>query len=467
MINRILIRIKVVQILYSFLLMEKHFSLEGVPEPPTKEKRFAYSLYLDLLALLIYVSESITQRGGYQPLADTKFIKRLRTEDAIKSLIGKYKLQDFPFASVIDSIATRLKESGLYKNFLKDTRDGKSQPDASLWSDIYSILVYPDSQLARLITQLPGYTIKGAERAREMMNATFTNFMSSQDDFAEADRLLMESLDKARELYFRLLWLPVELTDMEERRLDARRYKNIVSAEDLNPNLKFVDNLLVQKLSRCEALAKYIEVNKISWENENRVMMDNVLKFILDSEEYKHYMSSSANDIKEDAEFWREMLKKVVYNNEYFLEALEDQSVFWNDDLEIIGTFALKTIRKCEESENTVNILDQFKDEEDARFGGELMRAVLVNRENYRSLIDSTIDKSQWESERLAFMDVVVMETALAEILNFPKIPLSASLNEYIEIAKSYSTSKSGGFVNGILGKIIKNLQEDGKLNKK
>lgn len=468
MINRILIRIKVIQILYSFLLMEKHFSLESIAESPTKEKRYAYSLYLDLLVLMVKVSESITQRGGYQPLANTRFIKRLKNEDAVSSLLAKYRMNAFPFAGLVDSLAGKVKDSGIYKNFLKDFKEGKPEADTTLWRDLYNILFYPDASLNAVIARSSGYTISGAERAKDLLNSTFTNFMASRDNGMEAETMLQQSFDKAQELYFRLLWLPVELTDMQERKIDDRRYRHIITDEDRNPNMKFIENTFVSVLRNCTALVNYIEEKKISWTDENHVMMESLLKCILDSEIYNNYMSSPEHSEKEDAEFWREVLKKVVYSNQFFLETMEDQSVFWNDDLDIIGTFVLKTIRKyIDETSGILPLLNQFKDKEDERFGSQLIGYVLKNRDQYRSFIDNVIDKSQWESERLAFMDVVVMETALAEILNFPSIPLSASLNEYIEIAKSYSTQKSGGFVNGILDKIIKKLQDEGKLLKR
>lgn len=468
MINRILIRVKVIQILYSFLLMEKNFSLESVAENPTKEKRYAHSLYMDLLVLMIKISESITQRGGYQPLAETKFIKRLKTEDAVASLLAKYRMNLFPFEGMVERLTEKVKESGIYKNYLKDIKEGKADEYASLWSDIYNILIYPDEVLSGVISRTPGYTISGAERARELINTTFRNFMTSGDNNKEAEKMLQQSFDKSQELYYRLLWLPVELTNIQERKLDDRRYRHIVSEEDRNPNMKFVENSFIKALKECEPLTKYVEKNKISWYDENPVMLENLLKCVLESEIYKTYMTSGEHSRKEDAEFWREVLKKLVYNNLFFLEEMEDQSVFWNDDLEIIGTFVLKSIRKYIEDESeSFAVIGQFKDKEDERFGRELVNYVLKNRDEYRSMIDNVIDKSQWESERLAFMDVVVMETALAEILNFPGIPLSASLNEYIEIAKSYSTLKSGGFVNGILGKIIKELQNENKLIKR
>lgn len=466
MINRILIRIKVIQILYSFLLVEKQFSLVELPESPTKEKRFAYSLYLDTLVLMLKVAESIARRGGDKPLEETRFIKRLKSDDTIKSQLSRYRVAPFPFEGVVDSIADKVKESAIYKNYLKDRKDNKLGIDTTIWNDIYDQVISPDADVNRIISNRENFTLKAVDRTRDFMNETFSNFMASQDSGSEAIAVLHQSLDKARELYFHLLWLPVELTDMQERRLDDRRHKLLTTREDLNPNLKFVENTLVKSIRECEPVKNYIEKEKISWEREDRVMMDNLLRAILESDIYKAYMENPVETPKEDCELWRNIIRKIVFNNEHFLETLEDKSVFWNDDLDTIGTFAIKSFRKFEEGVGNDAVLDKYKDEEDARFGDELVKAVLKNKDVYRGYIDDAIDRTLWESERLAFMDVVVIETALAEIFNFPKIPLNVTLNEYIEIAKSYSSAKSGGFVNGILGKIISHLQKEGVLLK-
>ncbi len=466
MINRILIRIKVIQILYSFLLVEKQFSLVELPESPTKEKRFAYSLYLDTLVLMLKVAESIARRGGDKPLEETRFIKRLKSDDTIKSQLSRYRVAPFPFEGVVDSIADKVKESAIYKNYLKDRKDNKLGIDTTIWNDIYDQIISRDADVNKIISNRENFTLKAVDRTRDFMNETFSNFMASQDSGSEAIAVLHQSLDKARELYFRLLWLPVELTDMQERRLDDRRHKLLTTREDLNPNLKFVENTLVKSIRECEPVKNYIEKEKISWEREDRVMMDNLLRAILESDIYKAYMENPVETPKEDCELWRNIIRKIVFNNEHFLETLEDKSVFWNDDLDTIGTFAIKSFRKFEEGAGNDAVLDKYKDEEDARFGDELVKAVLKNKDVYRGYIDDAIDRTLWESERLAFMDVVVIETALAEIFNFPKIPLNVTLNEYIEIAKSYSSAKSGGFVNGILGKIISHLQKEGVLKK-
>lgn len=466
MINRILIRIKAIQILYSYLLVEKHFSLEGRPGAPTKETRFAYSLYLDMLMLMLRIAESIGKRGGEKRLEDTRFIKRIKSDDIMKSQIAKYKGEPFPFTGITDSLAEAVKNSALYKNFLKRRNESEYAMDDTVWNDIFNLIIMPNPEVSAIISRRENYTLKGVDRMREMMETTFTNFMASHDNGADAIDALHKSLDKARELYFRMLYLPVELTYMQERALDDRRHKYLVTNRDLNPNLKFVDNGLVKEISKSETITSFIEKNKLEWQKKDPVMMENLLKAILESELYKEYMETPGEDLHSDCEFWRNVMKKIVFTNEHFLEAMEDESVFWNDDLDIIGTFVLKSIRKFEEGEGDKAVLEKFKDAEDARFGDELIMAVLKNKDTYRNYIDEAIDRKLWESERLAFMDVVIIETALAEILNFPKIPLNVSLNEYIEIAKSYSTGKSGGFINGILGSILPRLQKEGILLK-
>ena len=211
----------------------------------------------------------------------------------------------------------------------------------------------------------------------------------------------------------------------------------------------------------------YVEDNKISWIAEDRQLLESLLTTIMNSEVYQDYMRFPATDFQTDCDFWRDIFKYVILNDENFLEALENKSVFWNDDLDIISTFVLKTLRRFEEGcPGNRPVLPMYKDEEDAQFGFKLFSDVVKNKDVYRRYIDDSIVGEKWDSERLAFMDVVVTMTALSEIINFPKIPLVVSINEYIELAKSYSTSKSGAFVNGLLSSITEKLREENKIHK-
>ncbi len=465
MINRVLIRIKVIQILYSYLLVEKKFSFESMPSMPTKEKRFAYALYLDMLVLMNKVAHSIRRRGGDEPLADTRFIKRLDNDEQLKPLLSKYRMQPFPFEPAVDKISENLKNSAFYKNWLKKSESGELGVDEGLWKNIFNIFIMPDEFVNDAISKRENFTLKGVERMKEMMETTFTAFLASQDDGLDAAKAFGKSIDMARNLYFLLLILPLELTDLRERQLEENRRKYLTTTEDLNPNLKFVENSLVNDIRNNEVISSFVEKNNLSWMSSDPFMMEALLKAIMESEIYAEYMEDPVSSPVKDAEFWKNIFKKVILENQDFLEYLEDKSVFWNDDLDIMSTFALKTFKRISEGDRNA-VLDKFKDEEDAKFGYELIKYVLKNKDVYRGYIDDALIEHRWDRDRLAFMDVLVIETALAEILNFPKIPLSVSVNEYIEIAKSYSSAKSGSFVNGLLGCVLRNLKESGKLLK-
>ena len=465
MINRVLIRIKVVQLLYSYLLLEKQFLLESQPSSPTKEKRFAYSLYLDWLVLMTRLAQKVEKRGGECPLRDNRFTATILLDDKIKSLVAKYRIEDFPFAQAEAELAAAVKESGVFKLYAKKT-DRMPGDEAGIWREIFNQIILADAKVNSAIEARENFTIRGVERAKELMETTFTNFYSSQGHVIDALKQLEQSLSKARELYFRLLILPIELTDLREREIDANRHKYITTSEDLNPNMRFVENQFVAALRENPDIYKYVSENKLSWLPEVERMLTALLRSIKESDIYYDYMNFPATDYHTDCEFWRNVFKFIIFSDPDFAETLEDKSVFWNDDMDIIGTFLLKTIKRFDSENHSDAVLPKFKDDEDARFGAELFSAVVRNREKYRSYIDMFVNSDSWDSDRLAFMDVVVMLTAIAEILNFPKIPTSVSINEYIEIAKCYSTGKSGAFINGLLASVIPQLRADGILTK-
>lgn len=459
-----LIRIKVIQLLYSYLLTDNRFILESQPSSPTKEKRFAYGLYLDMLILMIRVSQRIEKRGGYLPLHDTRFIKKILADEKIKSLQIKFRNEPFPFDNCLDELAGQIKESGIYKNFQKKNSEAE---DDRIWDNIFNLIIMSDSLLNSEISKRENFTLRGVDRMREMMQDTFKNFYASRDNISDAVNTLDLSMGKTRELYFRLLLLPVELVNLREEQLKGNRNKYLPTAEDINPNMRFVENALINSIRDNEEVAAYVEKNKLSWISEDRQLLESLLSVIMDSDIYKEYMSARTSDYHADCEFWRDIYKYVLLDNELFLDTLESKSVFWNDDIDIISTFVFKTFKRFEENRQGIQpVLPMYKDEEDAQFGKSLFVDVVRNRDVYRRYIDDSIVSERWDPERLAFMDVVITMTALAEIASFPKIPLVVSINEYIELAKSYSTSKSGGFVNGLLYSIINKLREENKIHK-
>lgn len=467
MINRVLIRIKVVQLLYSYFLVQNNFAVQSSPSAPTKEKRFAYTLYLDYLYLMMEIAGAVRQQGGYCPLAETRFIQRLAGDNIIKSLKNKYQSSPFPLGRCVAPLAEQIKNSAIYKNFHKDPGN-----DTKIWPDIFKHFISVDTTIAALAQGYENYSLRGVDRAKEMVQATFSEFGSSQDNIDDGLADLSRSLDKARELYFRLLMLPIDITYQQEVELDERRHRYLRSEEDMHPNPKFIDNELVKLLSADEEIKEYAEKKKISWLEQDRDLVKHFLKKITESELYREYMADPVSDPQKDCEFWRKAMRGIIMNDPDFLESLETMSVFWNDDLDIMGEFVIKTFRRFEEKasdpESKIGnpVLPMYKDDEDARFGRQLFELAVKKQALYRGYIDDALNRTHWESDRLAYMDVVIMITALAEICNFPKIPLQASLNEYIEIAKCYSSAKSGSFVNGLLATVIANLQDSGKLRK-
>jgi N utilization substance protein B len=233
---------------------------------------------------------------------------------------------------------------------------------------------------------------------------------------------------------------------------------------DRNPNLKFVNNRFALQLENNEQLKKFAEKSKLNWV-ENSDLLRRMLDKIEESDIYKEYMAAETSSYEEDKELWRKLYKAFVFDNEELDSLLEEQSLYWNDDKSIVDSFVLKTIKRFEEKNGAAQqLLPEYKDVADMEFARKLFRNAIGNAEQYREMMSSS--SKNWDMSRLAFMDVVIMQVALAEIMTFDYVPLSVTLNEYVEIAKHYSTVKSGSFVNGMLDTITKKLRQENKINK-
>lgn len=279
-----------------------------------------------------------------------------------------------------------------------------------------------------------------------------------------AEKELFFSLSKAYDLYNYLLLLMVEVTKQANKRLNAAKNKLVPTKKELFPNTKFVENRFIAQLEVNKQLLEFSNNQKKTWENEAD-FVKTLCDKILESDIYKEYMASETSSYEEDRELWRKLYKNIIFNNIELDQVLEDQSLYWNDDKEIVDTFVLKTIKRFDEKNGAKQeLLPEFKDEEDQDFARRLFRRTILNADYYRHLISE--NTKNWDLDRVAFMDVVIMQIALAEILSFPNIPVSVSLNEYVEIAKLYSTPKSGGFINGTLDGIVNSLKKENKLTK-
>ena len=298
----------------------------------------------------------------------------------------------------------------------------------------------------------------------KIVQIVYAYYQNGGKNLDTAEKELFFSLSKAYDMYNYLLLLMVEITKQAQRKQSAAKSKLLPTAEELYPNTKFVDNRFIAQLEVNKQLLEFSETQKKTWENESE-FVKRLCEQIMDSDIYKEYMASETSSYEEDRELWRKIYKRIIFNNPELDQVLEDQSLYWNDDKEIVDTFVLKTIKRFDEKNGAKQeLLPEFKDEEDQDFARRLFRRTILNADYYRHLISE--NTRNWDLDRVAFMDVVIMQIALAEILSFPNIPVSVSLNEYVEIAKLYSTPKSGSFINGTLDGIVKILKEDNKLTK-
>ena len=279
-----------------------------------------------------------------------------------------------------------------------------------------------------------------------------------------AEKELLFSLSKAYELYNYLLLLIIAVTRYAEELVEQKEELNKVAHKRENVSHRFIDNRFAKQLEANKQLLEFRENQKRSWD-QDRAYIKQLYETIANSTYYHEYMEAPTNDYAADREFWRKVYKNIIMKDEQIDDVLEERSLYWNDDKEIVDTFVLKTIKRFnEKSDYKQELLPEYKDEEDREYAMRLFRRTIVNDEYYRELIGRYI--KNWEFNRLAFMDVIIMQIAVAEILSFPQIPTSVTINEYVEIAKLYSTPKSGSYVNGILDNLVKNLKQDGKLMK-
>jgi len=298
-------------------------------------------------------------------------------------------------------------------------------------------------------------------KAVQMM---YAYYQSGNKDLVKAEKEFFFSLEKAYELYHYLLQLILAVTQYGFQRIDTARNKYLPTDEERHPNTRFIDNRFVAQLAENKALNHFINNAGMSWVNQE-AFVKLVYEQLITQDFYLEYMQASEVTYEDDKELWRKVFKRMLLPSEDLAEVLEEQSIYWNDDLEIVITFVMKTIKRFDAAKGTeMELLPMYKDETDKIYASALFRGAILHGEQYRALIEEAA--KNWELERLALMDLYILQMALAEILEVEGVPVNVSLNEYIDIAKVYSTQKSGTFVNGILDQVVTTLREQNKLFK-
>jgi transcription antitermination protein NusB len=284
------------------------------------------------------------------------------------------------------------------------------------------------------------------------------------DNLSQAEKELMFSIGKTYDLYHYILMLILEIADVANEKIDFALQKRMPTPEDLNPQRRFVDNQLIYQLRKNEQFRSYIATKKLSWANYPHIAR-NLYNKMIAWEVYSNYMSVEIHNYLADKKFISNLVTDLFANSEDLQSNLEEQSIFWNDDLEYVIAMIEKTLKKFKsDSSERIPLMPLFKNEEDQEFVKILFRKAIMHSKKTSELIDK--HTTNWEVDRIALMDILVMQLAITEILEFSEIPVKVTLNEYIEIAKYYCTSKSSTFVNGILDNIVKEIRQDGLLKK-
>ena len=278
-----------------------------------------------------------------------------------------------------------------------------------------------------------------------------------------SEKNLVTSINKAYDLYFHLLALVPEIAEYAAERIRIGENKKLPTYDDLHPNRKFVDNKVIARLVGDEGLQAEIAARKLSWK-DNRDLIVALYNALVRQPFFMKYMASDDHSFREDAQLVSDIYMTMLEEFEPLESALEAQSILWNDDLGFILTMVSRTILSMRESHEEVKLMEQFKSEDDLDYAKTLLRYAIAGYERISLLLDNSLQN--WDIERVALMDQIILITAIAEAESFPSIPVRVTMNEYIDIAKCYSTLSSGGFINGILDRIISQLVDEGKIVK-
>lgn len=297
----------------------------------------------------------------------------------------------------------------------------------------------------------------------KIVQLTYAYYQNGNKNIDSAEKELFFSLSKAYDLYNYMLALIVSITKEARRQIEIVQSRARREGTDM-PSQKFAYNRFALQLEENKMLNDFIETQKKTWDNEIEFVRK-LYKQITESQIYKNYMADTDDSYAADRELWRKIYRTLIQENEELDALLEEQSLYWNDDKEIVDTFVLKTIKRFDEKNAAKQeLLPEYDSEEDRDYARKLFRATIMNADEYQRYMSEA--SHNWDFNRLAYMDIVIMQIALAEIMTFPTIPISVTINEFVDIAKLYSTPRSGGYINGMLDAIARHLIQTGRLMK-
>ena len=297
----------------------------------------------------------------------------------------------------------------------------------------------------------------------KVVQLTYAYYQNGSKNIDTAEKELIFSLSKAYDLYNYLLSLIVGITYESRRHLEVAESRAKREGTAM-PSRRFADNRFALQLEQNKMLCDFTETQKKTW-NDEPEFLKKMYDLIVSSQIYQEYMDAEEDSYQADREVWRKLYRTLIENNADLDALLEEQSLYWNDDKEVVDTFVLKTIKRFDEKNgSTQELLPEYDSEEDKDYARKLFRATIMNADEYQHYMSEA--SRNWDFSRLAYMDIVIMQIAIAEMMMFPSIPISVTINEYVELAKLYSTPKSAAYINGMLDAIAHHLVDTGRLLK-
>ncbi|RFN60183.1 transcription antitermination factor NusB [Marixanthomonas ophiurae] len=299
----------------------------------------------------------------------------------------------------------------------------------------------------------------------KVLQSTYAFFQSEHQDLDKQEKFLLYSMDQMQDLYVLLLQLMVEVKDHAENFLQKSQQKHLATAEEKNPNRNFVDNKVIQLIEANPNLAEILKNKKLNYWQDDNEYINIIFNALKEKDFYQEYISKKEVSFKEDRDFIVKFYKEVVAPDEKLYDYLEDKRLTWLDDFPLVNTAMVKMLSKISEKNvATILVPSLYKNDDDREFALQLLRKVILNNEKLDNEIDGKTPN--WDKDRIAHIDMIILKIGISEFLYFPSIPERATINECLEISKEYSTPKSSSFINGILDKLVKEYTKEGKLNK-
>jgi len=296
------------------------------------------------------------------------------------------------------------------------------------------------------------------------MQSLYSYFSIPSNEMSISENEMIKDIRSISELQVIIISFIIELHAYATNFLEENKTKYIPSEEDLNPNIRFLNNRIIIALKEDELLNKKVSRISSFWRKNDLDIIRKVFVEMYKSQQYSDYLNNEKDDLNQDKKFIQIMLNEYILDNEIFHFILQERSIFWTDDLPFISMFVKSQINNMTESNNNSLITDVFKNNDDKKFAVNLFRQTINNADEFEKLIESKV--KNWELERISKMDLLLIKMALTEVISFTEIPIKVSFNEYIEISKYYSTQNSKVFINGVLDKIVSQFKREGKVKK-